>query len=98
MRKIRQSLLFVADGTPITGIDGTPPQLIPSPKVCVEVGYALQCKRPEQVILAQMERPELPGQFPFDVPSHSRVVFGKESDLQKTLPSLIQAQLQRFGL
>lgn len=98
MRKIRQSLLFVADGTPIAGIDGTPPQLIPSPKVCVEVGYALQCKRAEQVILTQMDRPDLPGQFPFDVPSHSRVTFASESELQKTLPSLIQSQLQRFGL
>ncbi|MGB7250194.1 MAG: hypothetical protein WBC73_14740, partial [Phormidesmis sp.] len=65
MRQIRRSLLFIADGTPILGIDATPPQLIPSPKVCVEMGYALQCKRSEQIILAQMERSDLPGQFPF---------------------------------
>ncbi len=98
MRKIRRSLLFIADGTPILGIDGTPPQLIPSPKVCVEMGYALQSKRPEQIILAQMERSDLPGQFPFDTPTHNRLSFTKQSELRKALPQLLQERLQRFNL
>jgi len=98
MRKIRQSLLFIADSTPIAKIDSQPPQLIPSPKVCVEVGYALQSKRTEQVLLAQMERPDLPGQFPFDLPSQNRVLFNNTKDLTKTLPDLVEAQLQRFSL
>jgi hypothetical protein len=98
MRSIRQSLLFIADGTSIAKIDATPPQLIPSPKVCVEVGYALQCKRTEQVILTQMERSDLPGQFPFDLPSQNRLVFKDKAQLHKSLPSLVQNQLQRFNL
>ncbi len=98
MRSIRQSLLFIADGTSIAKIDSTPPQLIPSPKVCVEVGYALQCKRSEQIVLTQMERPDLPGQFPFDLPSQNRLVFQDKAQLHKTLPSLVQTQLQRFNL
>jgi hypothetical protein len=98
MRSIRQSLLFIADGTSIAKIDATPPQLIPSPKVCVEVGYALQCKRAEQVILTQMERSDLPGQFPFDLPSPNRLVFKDKAQLHKSLPSLVQNQLQRFNL
>ena len=98
MRQIRRSLLFIADATPILGIEGTPPQLVPSPKVCVEMGYALQCKRPEQVILAQMERSDLPGQFPFDTPTHNRLSFTKKSELKKGLPQLLQARLQRFNL
>ncbi|MEB3336457.1 MAG: hypothetical protein VKJ46_03275 [Leptolyngbyaceae bacterium] len=98
MRKIKQSLLFIADGTAIAKIEATPPQLIPSPKVCVEVGYALQCKRSEQILLAQMERPELPGQFPFDLPSQNRLVFKTQTDLHKTLPALIETQLKRFSL
>jgi hypothetical protein len=98
MRKIRQSLLFVADSTPITKISAEPPQLIPSPKVCVEVGYALQSKRTEQILLAQMERSDLPGQFPFDLPSQNRLLFKDAKELGKALPSLIENQLQRFSL
>ncbi|WAL58143.1 hypothetical protein [Thermocoleostomius sinensis] len=98
MRKIRKCLLFVADGTPILHIDNNPPQLIPSPNVCVEVGYALEAKRSEQILLAHMERSDVAGQFPFDLPSHSRLVFRNKTDLQKTLPTVMEAQLQRFNL
>lgn len=98
MRKIRKSLLFIADGTPILHVDGTPPQLIPNPKVCVEMGYALQCKRAEQILLSQMDRPDLPGQFPFDLPSGSRLQFRTKTELRKLLPSMIETQLQRFNL
>lgn len=98
MRQIRRSLLYIADCTPILGIDGTPPQLVPSPKVCVEMGYALQSKRGEQIILAQMERSDLPGQFPFDTPTQNRLGFAKKSELHKDLPQLLQERLQRFNL
>ncbi len=98
MRKIRQSLLFIADGTPILGLDGSPPQLIPSPTVCVEMGYALQSKRSGQILLAQMQRSDLPGQFPFDLSSNQRLVFKDAAELHKTLPSMIQTQLHRFNL
>ncbi|MFE4105113.1 hypothetical protein [Almyronema epifaneia] len=98
MRKIRRSLLFIADGTPIAQLESSPTQMLPSPKVCVEVGYALQCKRTEQILLAQMERSDMAGQFPFELPGHNRVVFATKSDLNKTLPKLIETQLQRFNL
>ncbi|MGD1864460.1 MAG: hypothetical protein ACFB0D_07890 [Phormidesmis sp.] len=98
MRQIRRSLLYIADGTPIHSIDGTPPQLVPSPKVCVEMGYALQSKRSEQIILAQMERKDMPGQFPFDTPTRNRLIFEKKSELTKELPQLVQERLQRFNL
>jgi hypothetical protein len=98
MKSIRNCLLFVADSTPIAQIEGTPSQLIPSPKVCVEVGYALQCKRPEQIILTHMDRPELPGQFPFDLPSQSRLSYRDKAQLHKALPGMVQSQLQRFNL
>ena len=98
MRQVRRSLLFIADGTPIHTIDGTPPQLVPSPKVCVEMGYALQSKRPEQLILAQMERQDMPGQFPFDTPTRNRLSFEKKSELTKALPELLRGRLQRFNL
>jgi hypothetical protein len=98
MRKIRKSLLFVADGTPILQLDGSPAQPIPSPKVCVEVGYALQCKRTEQLLLTQMERSDIAGQFPFDLPSSNRLLFRNKTDLHKSLPPMLETQLQRFNL
>lgn len=98
MRKIRKSLLFIADGTPITQLDSSPAQLVPSPNVCVELGYALQCKRSEQIVLAQMDRADLPGQFPFDVKTRSRVVYRNKTELHKSLPPLLDEQLKRFNL
>ncbi|MGF1499354.1 MAG: hypothetical protein ACFB8W_21400 [Elainellaceae cyanobacterium] len=97
-RKIRQCLLFIADETPILELDGTPPRLIPSPDVCVELGYALQCKRSEQILLVQMERSGIAGQFPFDVPGRNRLQFRTKTDLRKALPEAIESQLQRFSL
>jgi hypothetical protein len=98
MRSIRQCLLFIGDGTSIAEISDTPPLLIPSPKVCVEVGYALQSKRPEQILLAQMERSDMPGHFPFDLPSQNRLTFKDKTQLRKLLPKAVEAQLQRFNL
>ncbi len=98
MKKIRKSLLFIADGTPILQLDGSPPHPIPSPKVCVEIGYALQCKRAEQILLTQMERSTINGQFPFDLPQNNRLVFRNKTELHKVLPQAIEAQLQRFSL
>lgn len=98
MRSIRQSLLFVGDGTSIAEISDTPPLLIPSPKVCVEMGYALHSKRSEQILLAQMERSDMPGHFPFDLPSQNRLVFKDKAQLRKLLSKMVEAQLQRFSL
>lgn len=98
MRSIRQCLLFIGDGTSIAQISDTPPLLIPSPKVCVEMGYALQSKRSEQVLLVQMERSDMPGQFPFDLPSQNRLVFKDKTQLRRSLPKTIESQLQRFNL
>ncbi|MGG6269808.1 hypothetical protein ACQ4M3_30405 [Leptolyngbya sp. AN03gr2] len=98
MRSIRQCLLFIGDGTSIAQIPDTPPLLIPSPKVCVETGYALQSKRSDQVLLVQMDRSDMPGQFPFDMPSQNRLVFKDKTQLRKLLPKAIESQLQRFNL
>lgn len=98
MRKLRKSLLFVADVTAIASMGGDPPQLIPSPNVCVEVGYALQSKRTEQILLAAQERPQLSGQYPFDLPRYQQISFRNAKELKNILPSAIEAQLQRFNL
>ena len=98
LRKIRKSLLFIADGTPVAHLQNEAPQLLPSPQVCVEIGYALQSKRPGQILLVTMKRQDLSGQFPFDLPRHQQLQFKTPSELKKTLPSLLEALLGRFKL
>ncbi len=99
MRKIRRSLLFIADTTPITSIqDQDTETLIPSPHVCVEIGYAIESKRSEQIVLAQMQRSQLSGEFPFDWPIPQILQFGNSKELDQTLPQAIENQLVRFKL
>lgn len=98
MRSIRQSLLYIADGTTLAELPGEPPQAIPSPKVCVEVGYAIQAKRSEQIFIAHMERSDMSGQFPFELPTQNRLVFKNKTQLAKVLGKALEAQLQRFNL
>ncbi|ARV59486.1 hypothetical protein BZZ01_13375 [Nostocales cyanobacterium HT-58-2] len=99
MRKIHRSLLFLADATPIAKIDGKETtQLIPSPIVCVEIGYAIQSKRSDQILLAQMQHPDLPGQFPFDFPPSQILQFHDSTQLSKIFPQAIENQLVRFKL
>lgn len=99
LRQIRKSLLFIADGTPIVNVtNGENAVLVPSPNVCVEIGYALQSKRQGQILLVQMERPQMKGQFPFDLTQHQHLPFKSAQDLQRTLPSLLETLLARFKL
>ncbi|NJL83365.1 MAG: hypothetical protein HC890_11215 [Chloroflexaceae bacterium] len=99
LRKIRKCLLFVADRTAIAAFpqEGKS-RLLPSPNVSVEIGYALQSKRPGQILLVSMERADLKGLFPFDLPQHQQLQFKDAKDLNKTLPGLVEALLQRFNL
>jgi hypothetical protein len=95
---IRKSLLFIADSTPITSLfQENIERLILSPNVCVEIGYAIQTKRSEQILLARMQR-DLEGQLPFDLPALQTLQFKDGKELQKILPKTIENQLQRYSL
>lgn len=98
MRKLRKSLILIADGTSVAQLPGNPPQLLPSANICIELGYALQCKRPEQIILARQDRDDLPGHFPFEVPSEQQIVFHDAADLTAQLKSKIETELKRYSL
>ncbi|TAE52772.1 MAG: hypothetical protein EAZ76_04755 [Nostocales cyanobacterium] len=99
MRKIKRSLLFIADITPITAVEGKEQsQLIPSPNVCVEIGYALESKKTEQILLTHQQRPELEGEFPFNVPVQQTLQFRDAEELNKTLTLILENQLARFKL
>jgi hypothetical protein len=99
LRQIRKSLLFIADGTAITRLQTDQrSQLILSPHVCVELGYALQSKRPGQILLLGMERPDLSGHFPFDLPQHQLLSFKTADELIQLLPPVLETLLQRFNL
>ncbi|NBD32593.1 MAG: hypothetical protein GVY17_06405 [Cyanobacteria bacterium] len=97
LRKIRKSLIFVADGTPVAQIPSEETaMLLPSPTVSLELGYALQCKRREQILLMQMERWQ--GDYPFDLPNPQQLKFKGEKDLKATLPQMLEAMLERYHL
>ncbi|PSF39222.1 hypothetical protein C7H19_00065 [Aphanothece hegewaldii CCALA 016] len=95
LRKIRKSLLFIADGTPIHAVDSN---LLVNPNVCVELGYAISTKQTGQILFTYLDRPELKGEFSFDFPQHQQLKFTSVTELKKTLPSLIETLLQRFNL
>lgn len=97
-RKIRKALLFVADGTPIVQSAANPALVVPHPHVCVEMGYALQSKGADQILLAQMERLDLVGQYPFDVPAQNRLTFQTPAELNQRLPKALEHHLSRFNL
>lgn len=98
LNQIRKSLLFIADITPLGVVGGNPPQLLPSPQVCIEIGYAIQCKRPEQIVLAYQPRASFSGEFPFDLPNYQQLEFSDATTLQKVLPNVLHLMLKRFHL
>jgi hypothetical protein len=99
LKRIRKSLLFIADGTPIATVTTeNKPQLILDSNVCLELGYALEHKDRGQMLLLRMQRPDLTGTFPFDVSGYKQLDFSRENELAKTLPKMMDILLQRFNL
>jgi hypothetical protein len=99
LRQIKKSLLFIADGTAIAQVSiGDSQQLLPSPQVCLEMGFALQSKPSEQILLLKMERSDLEGDYPFDLPSHQLLTCQTPLELEKSLPSVLEALLQKYNL
>jgi hypothetical protein len=99
LRKIRKSLLYIADGTPIASLPGNnKSHLLLSSNVCVEIGYAIDNKDAGQMLLVWMERPDLSGAFPFDLSQYRQLSFKETSELTKSLPKLLKTLLQRFNL
>lgn len=102
MKKIRKSLLFIADTTAIANINNPDlpdiKTLIPSPNVCVEMGYAIHSKKIEHILLLEMQRPELAGKNAFDLPLQQVLQFADTSELNQMLTSAIEANLMRFRL
>lgn len=99
-RKIRKSLLFIAEATPVASIPGENNQsyLLLSPNVCVEIGYALESKDKGYILILQRELPDLTGEFPFDVSGYKQLIYKTPGDLKKTLPKLIEVLLKRYNL
>jgi hypothetical protein len=77
LRQIRKSLLFIADATAISQKET---ELLPSPLVGVELGYAIACKQGGQILLTYQNRAELKGKLAFDLPSYQKLIF---SDIER---------------
>lgn len=99
LRKIRKSLLFIADVSPLVAVKQEETAvLFPHPNVCLEIGYALQTKRPQQILLVTRDRIDLEGNFPFDIAQHQQLNFNSVVELAKIIPPMITAMLQKFNL
>lgn len=98
--KIRKSLLFVADGTPVGNIVGEKESIvIISPHVCLETGYAAATKSDGQILLVKMERSSgYSGKYPLELPPHQQLEYKNLSQLEKTLPIAIENLLIRYKL
>ncbi len=95
LRKIRQSLLHIVDLTPLAVVGD---YLLCDPQVCLELGYSLQNKHTNQILLIYQENPALNGHLPFNLPEHHQLKFLNDRDLKKTLPSVIESLLQPYHL
>lgn len=96
LTKLKRSLLFIADVSAIAELATAPPLVIPSPHVCVEVGYALQVKRPEQILLIDMTNGA--SLFPFDLEIQNRVSATGYSDLVNKCRQQIITRLEPFQI
>ncbi len=97
IRKIKQSLLVVADVTPIAQLDQSDHLKVPlpSPQVCLELGYALQTKRAEDIFMIHIQRDHQGGRFPFEIENSSYVMAKDSKTLQQQLLNPILRHLQR---
>ncbi len=98
MTRLKRSLLFIGDVSPIAQIDSKPPQLLLSPQVCVDVGYALQAKSLDQILLIQIQNVDDQSVFPFDLAVYQRLVVKDRNALAQQLPDAIARHLERFNL
>lgn len=99
LRKIRKSLLFVADVTAIASIEKEKQtSLLLSSNVCVEIGYALRNKDIGQMLFLRLERSALSGDLPFDVSGYKQLEYKTAAGLQKSLPKALESLLQKFSL
>jgi hypothetical protein len=98
LRKISRSLLLIADVTPISSIVGEKSSLLIDPNVCLELGYGVQTKDNGQILLLKMERSDLSGEMPFDMPGYKQHSFTTANQLSKSLPKLLETLLQRYSL
>ncbi len=98
IRKIKQSLIVVADVTPIAVLEDPFPYPLPSPQVSLEIGYALQTKDPEDIMLVQLQRGQRNGRVPFEIESSPYVTAKDQKHIQSQLLPQVLRQLQRANV
>ena len=98
-RKITKSLLLIADITPVSSISGeNQSSLLIDPNVCIELGYGIQSKDNGQILLLNMENKDMDGVMPFDMAGYRQLSFNTPSQVEKSLPKLVDTLLQRYNL
>ncbi|GAB4218147.1 MAG: hypothetical protein OHK0012_25720 [Synechococcales cyanobacterium] len=92
LRTIRQAVLVVADVTGV--VTNRQGERLPHPWVMLQLGYALQYKRPEQLILLS----GLPATLPIDVAGCGYFPLAALDSGQSAVQDYLVGQLHRLGL
>ncbi len=95
LRKIRRSLMFIADGTPVSVVGD---KLILNPNTCIELGYAIATKQKNQILLIHQQRPELTGKYPFELSAHQQLGYQKVDQLEEMLPKIMGTLLRQLKI
>lgn len=95
LRQIRHSLLHIVDLTPLGEQDG---RLCCDPQVCLELGYSLQQKHSNQILLLAQRDTGDRRVMPFDLPEYRQLTFQNQAELTQTLPTFLESALQPYRL
>ena len=99
-RNIDRSLMCVFDITNVAQTpDADPPRWHPNANVSYELGYALNRKRRDQIIIIQRTRNGEGSNTtcPFDFAHHRRLNYTRPQQLRQDLPEIITAYLERIS-
>ncbi|MBF2055833.1 MAG: hypothetical protein IGQ45_01150 [Cyanobacterium sp. T60_A2020_053] len=97
-RKIRQSLLFIADITPIKQVSNSAENFISHPLVNLELGSASALKPQSDILLLQEEGEYKGGKQLFDLPESQRIRYSNSEELLETFPTVVKVLLSKYKL
>ena len=100
MKKIKKSVIFLADVTPVLKFDeDNKNKAYPNPNVCIEVGYALKSKTEDRVVLCKYERDDFEEvNFPFDIDKNRRFMSSDKSELKTEIKKELTEKLSEYRI
>ena len=100
IKKIKKSVIFFADVTPVLIFDeDSKNKAYPNPNVCIEVGYALNSKTADRVVLFKYEREDYKDvNFPFDIDKNRRIMGSDKAKLKTDIKNELTEILSNYRI